>query len=37
MTKVLMIGSAEQSGGGVSSVIKLMKTMPFWKNINADG
>lgn len=31
MTKVLMIGSAEQSGGGVSSVIKLMKTMPFWK------
>lgn len=26
-----MIGSAEQSGGGVSSVIKLMKTMPFWK------
>ncbi len=26
-----MVGSAEQSGGGVSSVIKLMKTMPFWK------
>ena len=31
MTKVLMVGSAEQSGGGVASVIKLMKTMPFWK------
>lgn len=29
--KVLMVGSAEQSGGGVASVIRLMKTMPFWK------
>lgn len=26
-----MVGSAELSGGGVSSVIKLMKTMPFWE------
>lgn len=31
MTKVLMVGSAEQSGGGVASVLRLMKTMPFWK------
>lgn len=31
MNKVLVIGSAEQSGGGVSSVIKLMKKMPVWK------
>ncbi len=31
MAKVLMVGSAEQSGGGVASVIRLMKTMPFWK------
>ena len=30
MTKVLMVGSAEQSGGGVASVLRLMKTMPFW-------
>lgn len=33
-----MVGSAEQSGGGVASVLRLMKTMPFWKkNIGADG
>lgn len=31
MAKVLMVGSAEQSGGGVASCIKLMKAMPFWK------
>ena len=31
MSKVLMVGSAEQSGGGVASVLRLMKTMPFWK------
>lgn len=31
MNKVLMVGSAEQSGGGVASVLRLMKTMPFWK------
>lgn len=29
-----MVGSAEQSGGGVASVIRLMKTMPFWKKYN---
>lgn len=37
MNRVLMVGSAEQSGGGVASVLRLMKTMPFWKNIGADG
>ena len=26
-----MVGSAEQSGGGVASVLRLMKTMPFWR------
>lgn len=31
MTKVLMVGSAEQSGGGVASVLRLMKQMPFWE------
>lgn len=31
MTKVLMVGSAEQSGGGVASVLRLMKQMPFWQ------
>lgn len=25
-----MVGSAEQSGGGVASVVRLMKIMPFW-------
>lgn len=29
--RVLMVGSAEQSGGGVASVLRLMKTMPFWR------
>lgn len=27
----MMVGSAEQSGGGVSSVIKLIKKMPVWE------
>lgn len=31
MIKVLMVGSAEQSGGGVASVVRLMKGMPFWQ------
>ena len=26
-----MVGSAEQSGGGVASVVRLMKGMPFWQ------
>ena len=26
-----MVGSAEQSGGGVASVLRLMKMMPFWE------
>lgn len=30
MEKVLIVGSAENSNGGVSSVIKLMKKMPVW-------
>lgn len=30
MKKVLIVGSAEQSAGGVSTVIKLMKRMPLW-------
>ena len=34
MSKVLMVGSAEQSGGGVASVLSLMKTMPFWEKIS---
>ena len=29
--RVLVVGSAEQSGGGVASVIRLMKQMPVWK------
>lgn len=29
--RVMMVGSAEQSGGGVSSVIRLMKRMPIWQ------
>ena len=32
--RVMMVGSAEQSGGGVSTVLKLMKQMPFWKKYN---
>lgn len=31
MKRVMMVGSAEESGGGVSSVIKLMKKMPVWE------
>ena len=27
----MMVGSAEKSGGGVASVIRNMKRMPFWK------
>ncbi len=30
MARVLVVGSAEQSGGGVSTVIKLMKRMKVW-------
>lgn len=29
--RVMMVGSAEQSGGGVASVIRLMTKMPFWE------
>ena len=31
MKRVLVIGSAEQSGGGVATVIKIMKQMPVWE------
>ncbi|MBQ0073383.1 MAG: glycosyltransferase family 4 protein [Prevotella sp.] len=31
MKRVMMVGSAEQSAGGVSSVIKLIKKMPVWE------
>lgn len=31
MKRVMVVGSAEQSAGGVSSVIKLMKKMPAWE------
>lgn len=31
MPKVMMVGSAEHTGGGVTSVIKLIKKMPVWK------
>lgn len=31
MKRVLVVGSAEQSGGGVASVIRLMKKMPVWE------
>lgn len=34
MNRVLIVGSAEQSAGGVSSVIKLMKKMPVWQEYN---
>lgn len=30
MAKVLVVGSAEKSGGGIASVIKLIKKMPVW-------
>ena len=32
--RVLVVGSAEQSAGGVSSVIRLMKKMPVWQEYN---
>lgn len=32
MKRVLVVGSAEQSCGGVASVIKQMKKMPIWNN-----
>lgn len=32
--RVLVVGSAEQSGGGVSTVIRLMKKMPVWQEYN---
>jgi glycosyltransferase involved in cell wall biosynthesis len=31
MKKVLVVGSAEQSRGGVAAVIRLMKQMPVWQ------
>lgn len=31
MPKVMMIGTSENSGGGISSVIRLIKKMPIWK------
>lgn len=31
MSKVIMIGTSESSGGGITSVIKLMKKMPAWE------
>ena len=31
MTRVMMVGSAERSSGGVASAIRSMKSMPFWK------
>lgn len=29
--RIMMVGSAEKSAGGVATVIKTMKTMPFWQ------
>lgn len=34
MIRVLIVGSAQESAGGVSSVIKLMKKMPVWKEFS---
>lgn len=31
MTKVMMVGTSENSGGGISSVIRLMKKMHVWE------
>ncbi|MGM9714295.1 MAG: glycosyltransferase family 4 protein [Prevotella sp.] len=31
MKRVMMVGSAEQSAGGVASVIRMMKKMPVWE------
>ena len=36
MKRVMMVGSAEESGGGVSSVIKLIKKMPVWEEEKTD-
>lgn len=30
MPKVMMVGTSENSGGGISSVIRLLKKMPVW-------
>lgn len=32
MPKVMMVGSAEKSGGGITTVIKLIKKMPLWQH-----
>lgn len=32
--RVLVVGSADQSGGGVAAVIRLMKKMPVWQEYN---
>lgn len=34
MAKVMMIGTSEDSGGGISSVIRLMKKMPVWETFS---
>lgn len=31
MPKVMMVGTSEDSGGGISSVIRLIKKMPVWE------
>lgn len=31
MPKVMMVGTSESSGGGISSVIRLIKKMPVWE------
>ena len=31
MTKLLLVVSEDQSGGGVASVLGVMKLMPFWE------
>lgn len=31
MHRVLMVGTSENSGGGISSVIRIMKKMPIWQ------
>lgn len=36
MPKVLMIGTSEKSGGGISSVIRLIKKMPVWKKYSCN-
>lgn len=32
--RVMMVGTTEKSGGGVTSVIKLIKKMPVWNKYN---